>query len=264
MKKLFAFDVDGTLINAERTLAPATVQAIRQLRQNGHLIAVITGRVYRPTELLAELQVDAWVTANGSQTHLNHQVHWPQYFDNAELTALFQVLHPAREWAIAANNGKVYLSHFEQSQLEWILGRGDGLPLAQWQNQWQPPAIFNLEIHGAPLSLRHTLERDFPQLELAGFASTDTDAHFLQITPPGATKGRALERLAHHFGLTAQDCLAFGDGENDFSMLKWAGIGVQVGDEAVLHPVANHKVSCSHIGLPQYLNTWLERSHPTV
>jgi HAD superfamily hydrolase (TIGR01484 family) len=260
MKKLFAFDVDGTLINAERTLAPATVQAIRQLRQNGHLIAVITGRVYPPTDLLAELQVDAWVTANGSRTHLDQQIHWPQYFDNTELDALFQLLHPAREFAIAANNGKVYLSHFEHSQLEWILGRGDGLPLAHWQNQ----AIFNLEIHGAPLALRHTLEREFPHLELAGFPSEHTHSHFLQITPTGATKGRALERLAHHFGLTAQDCLAFGDGENDLSMLEWAGTGVQVGDLAILQPVADQKVSCSQIGLPQYLNTWLERSQPTA
>ncbi len=258
MKKLFAFDVDGTLINAERTLAPATVQAIRQLRQNGHLIAVITGRVYRPTELLAELQVDAWVTANGSQTHLDNHVHWPQYFDHAELDALFQLLHPAREFAIAANNGKVYLSHFEHSQLEWILVRGDGLPLAHWQSE----AIFNLEIHGAPSTLRHTLEREFPHLELAGFPSAHIDSHFLQITPTGATKGRALERLAAHFGLTATDCLAFGDGENDVSMLEWAGTGVQVGDQTVLHGVANHKVSCSQIGLPHYLNTWLEQVHP--
>ena len=55
---------------------------------------------------------------------------------------------------------------------------------------------------------------------------------FTDITRRGADKGNALRLLAAHEGLDIGECIAFGDGGNDISILRTAGIGVAMGNAA--------------------------------
>ena len=48
----------------------------------------------------------------------------------------------------------------------------------------------------------------------------------LELNIDSAHKGRAMERLAQHLGLTLANCMAFGDGMNDLTMVEAAGVGV--------------------------------------
>jgi len=50
------------------------------------------------------------------------------------------------------------------------------------------------------------------------------------VLPPGATKGSGLERLLALCGLSSRNLVAFGDAENDLSMLTLAEVSVAVGD----------------------------------
>jgi HAD superfamily hydrolase (TIGR01484 family) len=51
----------------------------------------------------------------------------------------------------------------------------------------------------------------------------------LMATPPGVTKGSALETLRVELGIAAQDTMAIGDSFNDVEMLAWAAHGVAMG-----------------------------------
>lgn len=48
----------------------------------------------------------------------------------------------------------------------------------------------------------------------------------LEINAAGASKGGALRRLAEYLSINIEETMAFGDGENDISMLREAGCGV--------------------------------------
>ena len=48
----------------------------------------------------------------------------------------------------------------------------------------------------------------------------------LEINAAGASKGGALRRLAEYLSINIEETMAFGDGENDISMLQEAGCGV--------------------------------------
>ena len=48
----------------------------------------------------------------------------------------------------------------------------------------------------------------------------------LEINAAGADKGGALIRLADFLGIARESTMAFGDGENDLSMIRQAGLGV--------------------------------------
>jgi hypothetical protein len=49
---------------------------------------------------------------------------------------------------------------------------------------------------------------------------------YFEIMSEGATKGAALERLMHNYGISADSVMAFGDADNDKEMLAWAKFGI--------------------------------------
>ena len=53
-----------------------------------------------------------------------------------------------------------------------------------------------------------------------------TDAENLEFSAVGADKAQALAVCAEYYRIKQQATLAFGDGENDAPMLRWAGLGV--------------------------------------
>jgi Cof subfamily protein (haloacid dehalogenase superfamily) len=59
--------------------------------------------------------------------------------------------------------------------------------------------------------------------------------YFLELAAPGVTKGSGLAFVAEKLGFTAEETIAFGDGENDVELLEWAGTAVAV---ANAHPRA--------------------------
>ena len=68
----------------------------------------------------------------------------------------------------------------------------------------------------------------FPDVKVT--ASTWNNLEFNIAT---AHKGNALKRFAEHLGFTLDNCMAFGDGMNDLTMIEAAGIGVAM---ANAHP----------------------------
>ena len=53
---------------------------------------------------------------------------------------------------------------------------------------------------------------------------------FCDILPEGGGKPNGLRQTLAHLGLTREQCIAFGDGGNDVTMLEYAGIGVAMGN----------------------------------
>ena len=45
-KKMFAFDLDGTLLNSEMELSKENIEALKEARKKGHVLVMATGRNY--------------------------------------------------------------------------------------------------------------------------------------------------------------------------------------------------------------------------
>jgi hydroxymethylpyrimidine pyrophosphatase-like HAD family hydrolase len=66
---------------------------------------------------------------------------------------------------------------------------------------------------------------EIAQREISHLATVTHSApedSIIEISAIGVSKGATLEKLAARAGLTAKDCVSFGDNPNDFSMLAWA------------------------------------------
>jgi hydroxymethylpyrimidine pyrophosphatase-like HAD family hydrolase len=80
--------------------------------------------------------------------------------------------------------------------------------------------------------------------ELAGIVTvthSNPDDSLLEISAIDVSKGATLSKIAERLGITAEDCVSFGDNPNDISMLKWCGRSYAMADG---HPDA-HKAAKS-------------------
>lgn len=90
--------------------------------------------------------------------------------------------------------------------------------------------------------------------QLHGLASiTKAVPDMLEILPHGASKGDGVLRLLSHYGLSPDECLAFGDGENDIEMFQAVQYGVAVANaqpalmkHAHCTTLANHADGVAH------------------
>lgn len=77
--------------------------------------------------------------------------------------------------------------------------------------------------------LRASLLRELP-IRFPGAAISSSVSNNVEINDIRADKGRAMRHLADHLGIGLPSVLAFGDGLNDVVMLRWAGVGVAMGN----------------------------------
>ena len=57
-------------------------------------------------------------------------------------------------------------------------------------------------------------------------------AFFLECVPPGIDKAASLQLLIERLGLSREELMAVGDGYNDLSMIRFAGLGVAMANAA--------------------------------
>ncbi len=81
--------------------------------------------------------------------------------------------------------------------------------------------------------LLHVLDRS----GLTGFHATTSGAPFLEIAGAGVTKASGVARLCGLLEVDAAEVLAAGDAKNDIELLRWAGVGVAMGN-AVAETIA--------------------------
>ena len=57
-----------------------------------------------------------------------------------------------------------------------------------------------------------------------------TEDHLLQVMAADVDKASALLAVARHLGVEAPNVMAIGDNANDLGMIRWAGLGVAMGN----------------------------------
>jgi Cof subfamily protein (haloacid dehalogenase superfamily) len=94
----------------------------------------------------------------------------------------------------------------------------------------------------------------FPEIKVT--ASTWSN---LELNIRTAHKGNALRRFAEHLGLTLENCMAFGDGMNDFTMVEAAGLGIAMANaEPEVKRIAKDMVpSNDEDGVARGIEKWI-------
>ena len=223
------YDIDGTLVSFEsHQIPPSTIMALTQAKANGHKVFIATGR---PPIIITNLGaiehlIDGYVTTNGALCFVGDEVvsckHIPA--DEARLVV---------EDSIEKNYGVIVIGEKDVAVLD---PKGDVDMIFR-----QHLAVENLNL---AKPVEHVLQQRIMQitpffdkdyeaellLRLPGCTSGRWHPAFTDITALGADKGEGVLAMAAHLGFDPKYTMAFGDGGNDTSMIRTAGVGVAMGN----------------------------------
>lgn len=237
--KMIVLDLDGTLTNDKKEITPRTKEALMQAQAAGVHVVLASGRpTYGIVPLAEELKLKengGFILAfNGGKIIdcTNNEVLFEQKLDEQLVPLLYQeakqagmeILTYQGECIAATNKDDKYVEH------EAFINK---MPIVQYDdflNQLVYP-INKCLIVGDPSPL-HELELRLAN-ELEGKMEVYRSADFfLECVPLGIDKARSLDRLISSLGIQREEIIACGDGYNDLSMIRFAGLGVAMANAA--------------------------------
>lgn len=232
-KKLLALDLDGTLTNSEKKITPRTREAIRKMQEQGHILALASGR---PTpgvlSVAKELEMDQkggyMLSYNGAkiQDCRTGEVLFQQVMPEDIVPELFAV---AREKNIGMMTYQDYgiISGEKVDEYMQLEARINGLtiyPEADPVSKLEIPV--NKCLGTAEPEYAEKLEVEFRERFGSRIDVGRSEPFFLELIPKGVDKANSLAHLCEKLGMTKDDLTACGDGFNDCSMIAYAGLGV--------------------------------------
>lgn len=233
MIQLVAFDLDGTLMGSDLRVSVPVRRAIAQALDGGVVVTLATGRMFSATEPFARtLGITAPLICyqGGWVQSLTSPVLYRRSLPKPEALAALD-LGRSRHWhTVLYADGYFFIDALRHPQdfYERLLGfEFDVVPdLASVLDARIPDKVLYVAEPEQIPTMAPVLAAQF------GDAAEIVQSHarFIEVVPKNVDKGRALAWLADHLGIAREAVLAVGDQQNDLSMVRWAGVGVAMGN----------------------------------
>ncbi len=231
MVKAIFFDIDGTLVPEGHTAPPQDViDAVAELRRKGIKIFIASGRHPEWIINLGNLEVDGYVTCNGSMC-LDVGADKPFYVypvKESDIERLIDFSHNSTmPIVVVPAHGGIILSRFDEDvrKASEIL-RLPEIPVTDLSTVTGKD-IVQIMAFGSEEERENA---DLFESVLPDCEPTSWNPNFYDIVPKGSGKHVGIDRMIEHYGISLDETMAFGDGDNDISMLRHAGIGVAMGN----------------------------------
>lgn len=248
MPKLIFLDVDGTLVDYHNRIPESAIRAIRQARENGHLVYVCTGRSRAEMQPeLWEIGLDGMIGGNGSYVEHQGQVIMHKLLSEEDSRAIVDWLHErGLEFYLESNNGLFASENFRERARETLRiysmnkGKTAEEVVDQEVEDVMHGMIFDGQLYRNDLnkvsfvldSYQDHLDskQAFPQLVANTWGGRGESALFGDLGVKDIDKAHAISVLLDHLGASQADTIAFGDAKIDISMLDYCAVGVAMGN----------------------------------
>ena len=223
--KMFFFDNDSTLFDhiGIGGVREKTYEALEKLKKNGYKICLNTSRSYEecyniPKRLMN--MMSAIILLNGAYVIKDGEV-TVTYIDYEETQKLIKYCDDNNlTYRYALDNGKGCINHVDEDKQAIFTNLYDMCPIVK---PYEGEKIIHLLFY-ATGEVREKL------FELAQKESKCYVGIGGEISAQGMSKGDAMLRVGKMYGFTPNQLCGFGDGDNDMTMIKYAGLGVAMGN----------------------------------
>jgi Cof subfamily protein (haloacid dehalogenase superfamily) len=234
--KMIVLDLDDTLLRDDLTISPRTKQSLMEAQEAGVKVVLASGR---PTSAMLpiaeELRLKEYgsfiLSFNGGKI-INCQTgdEWfSSTLPNEIVHQLYEISRRENVW-IHTYIGETIVTE-EPNQYTDIEGELTKLQIKvvnSFVDAVTEPVVkvLMLKEPGILAKVEKKLQKEF-----AGSLSImRSKPFFLEFTESGVTKGTSLNSLIQQLGIIRDEVIAIGDGNNDLSMIQFAGLGVAMGN----------------------------------
>ncbi len=236
MIRLFASDLDGTLLNEKHELDQVIEDSLKKVIDKGGIFSVATGRSPEMVNF-GDLNEQIYrICMNGSaifnpQNQLIHQ----EEIDKKVLYALLDQFPQMYFECITPT--QTFLRQEKEEYLEVMINRRTPLSRPEnWAKRFQDRVEHHMQFSCSNDSIvsqaickvncmvhdpRETKRlNDYLLTQGAGLRNAPSFQGGFEITKEGVHKGNAILWLAKHLGIREDEVAVYGDGGNDLEMLK--------------------------------------------
>ncbi len=228
--RLAAIDLDGTLLGPDKSISEQNAAAVRRLNENGAQVIIASGRRHQNSiRFQRQLQLTGPIIAcqgglirdgesgNVIEAHFLPQAVAREIAGEAEKNGVQAIYYHLDHLYVPERNNR-WIDLYESRVGE----RAETLPSLSLLDGRR---ALKIVWYGDPVVLKKVR----PVIAEQYHGKVDvlsTESENLEFMPRGINKASALEKVARELGVSREQVLAFGDGENDLQMLEWAGMGV--------------------------------------
>lgn len=236
--QLIALDLDGTLTNSKKLISGATKNGILEIQKNGKIVVLASGRPVNGVAPLAdELQLGRYngytLAFNGGRITdcASGEVIYNQPLPSDVIAPIWKYIKTIPGLDLITYNDTQILSGIRPNQydeIESVNCRMKIISVDDFPRAVSFP-VNKLLVSGDPQIISSIVDplRNAYRDRLDIYLS---EPFFLEIMPLHIDKAYTLQILLDHIGLTADEMICCGDGYNDLSMIRMAGLGVAMGN----------------------------------
>jgi len=233
--KLIALDIDGTIRSMDRAISKRTRRIVDQVSNSGAIVTICTGRMFRSALMATdELNITAPIVSFQGAYIADPQSHQELMHRPLTEKMALSALSELSDWnseILAYQGDRVFFNRPSQWVKEYI-ERNRGLLQESSQiiedlSELASVGLTRIAFVGDDLEVEN-YERHFRQVFGSRLYIARTLPHLCEVLHPDTGKQRGLAWLADYLGVRQIETAAFGNGDEDASMLKWAGLGVAV------------------------------------
>ena len=226
MIKAAFFDVDGTLLSFKNHAMPvSTRETLLKMRRIGVKLFLSTGRNGDSTRFLMETGLfDGEILINGQLCEMDGQCIYQNPVASADVNAVIACAESGGFTVGFLSGHESFVSGVNKFVEDACSYAGMAIPRIEPAALARQHPIYQIHCYGEPGTedrlLSHTKK----------LTAVRWSPNFADVYPLGGGKDRGIDAFCRHLGIDRSETIAFGDGENDISMLEFAGIGVAMGN----------------------------------
>lgn len=232
--QLIALDIDGTLANSQKKISARNIQTLAEAVRQGASVALVSGRPTFGIEPTAKtLGMDTMggyiLSFNGAKiiNYATGEVLYQNVLKKEEVAAICAEAAALGVPAITYSNAALYTTS-ESSQYVQKEAFINQMPVVEVSDlaaatTFDTPKCLLVDDPEKLVQVEAYMKEKFPTLSIYR-----SEPFFLEIMPQGIDKAFSLGILLDYMGLKVQNLIACGDGFNDLSMIRFAGMGVAV------------------------------------
>ena len=227
--RLAAIDLDDTLLGPDKRISEQNASAVQSLRNLGVMVVLASGRSYENIlNFHQQLGLRGLIISSDGALVKNAEtsIILQQHLVPTDLAA--KVMTDGLAYGltlICYYTDGVYVSESNELTTLYQQRSGEQVTVDSQQAQHLREAPLKVIWCGNPeqiAAVHKAAEASYQAL----LNITLTDPEYLVFTAFGVDKAVGLAAVAKYYDVEPTEVIAFGDGNNDVSMLAWAGLGV--------------------------------------
>lgn len=233
MKKIIFFDVDDTLIyhRGDKSYIPdSTMRAIKELHNEGHIVAIASGRGYvHMGHIMDLLNIKHAVCFNGNMLVVDHKIIYKEPLNDKDIRRFVKDLKKKIFPAFAMDENIVYVKDFLGKVRRAFIKEVkvlDGDNKDMFIENMQKMRVNGITYYSMMLFNKRFKDMDkYPELSFKKWGEKG-----YEVGNKGVSKLSGIVKMAEYFNVDLDDIYAFGDNYNDIEMLSGIKNGIAMGN----------------------------------